>query len=532
MYCREGWRVELKLARETLRFERLVATDEEQVAIEGEATLPGSMRDAVTVLSVQAQAHLENVQAGMGEGTVRGRVCFQVLYTQGDLTRVRALETTCDFEHRLSLENVTPSMRLSVGASVQETEGSAASGRMTLRALLGIQTEAFETVETELITGASLVRDEPAAVGIPGMLGAEESGAFETEESIGGLQTRTQTVTFCCHEELGEDKTLVREEFDLPSKLEVGDVLSATGTAAVNDFTGGAGRVGVLGTIEVRVLHRPQEAGNPLVVTTHELPFELSMEAELPDGAQPQAVAEVMDVMADSVSTDKRRTLRVEAEVRVRLSVCKQRDAVLLEDLYSLTGLELEPVRESFDVHTFEEAADVRESTRVQVSLPKDAPPIDTVLATFVQPTVTGVSPSGRRLDAEGVMGVTLMYLPVDSDIPYAVRSREPFTMTFPVEAAEEVIAQAYAIESSAGPTTSDRAEVRCVIGLRTMHHGIRRLTGITDVEKRPPARQEHGFVLVWPASGETRWQTARRLRVAEESLRPAGKGALLAFRK
>ena len=78
MYCREGWRVELKLARETLRFERLVATDEEQVAIEGEATLPGSMRDAVTVLSVQAQAHLENVQAGMGEGTVRGRVCFQV----------------------------------------------------------------------------------------------------------------------------------------------------------------------------------------------------------------------------------------------------------------------------------------------------------------------------------------------------------------------------------------------------------------------------------------------------------------------
>lgn len=73
MYCREGWRVELKLARETLRFERLVATDEEQVAIEGEATLPGSMRDAVTVLSVQAQAHLENVQAGMGEGTVRDR---------------------------------------------------------------------------------------------------------------------------------------------------------------------------------------------------------------------------------------------------------------------------------------------------------------------------------------------------------------------------------------------------------------------------------------------------------------------------
>lgn len=524
--------MELKLARETLRFERLVVKDEEQVAIEGEATLPGSMRDAVTVLSVQAQVHLNGAQAGMGEGVVRGRVCYQVLYTQGDLTRVRALETTCDFEHRLTLDGMTPSMRLSVAAFVQETEGTAASGRMTLRALLGIQTEAFETVETELVTGASLGEDESAVMGIPGMLSAEQPSNQESENDIGGLQTRTQTVTFCCHEELGEDKTLVREEFDLPSKLEVGDVLSATGTAAVNDFTGGAGKLGVLGTIEVRVLHRPQEPGNPLVVTTHELPFELSIEAELPDGAQPHATAEVVDVMADSISTDKRRTLRVEAEVRVSLSLCMQHEAVLLEDLYSLTGPELEPVRESFDVHTFEEASDVRESTRLQVSMPKDAPPIDTVLATFLQPTVTGLTPAGRRLDAEGVMGVTLMYLPVDSDIPYAVHTREPFTMTFPVEVVDGASAQAYAIESSPGPTTSDRAEVRCVIGLHVMQHGIRRVTGITDVEKKPPVKQEHGFVLVWPASGETRWQTARRLRVAEESLLPAGKGALLAFRK
>ncbi len=58
--------MELKLSRETLRFERLIAAQEEQVGVEGEATLPGSMRDAVTVLNVQAQAHLESVQAGEG----------------------------------------------------------------------------------------------------------------------------------------------------------------------------------------------------------------------------------------------------------------------------------------------------------------------------------------------------------------------------------------------------------------------------------------------------------------------------------
>lgn len=248
----------MELTRETMRFEQLVTRGEEQVSIEGEATLPGSMRDAVTVLAVQAQAHLTGAQAGQGEAGVRGRVCFQVLYTQGDLTRIRALETSCEFDHAIPMEGVTPTMRLSARASVQETEGSASSGRMSLRALLGVEIEAFETTERDLVVSA-----------------ADPDGEM-------GLQTLAQTVPYCSTQTLGEGKTLVREEFDLPAKLEVGDVLCATATATVGELSGGNGKVGVSGVVEVRVLHRPLEAGRPLAVTTHELPYELTIDAQLP----------------------------------------------------------------------------------------------------------------------------------------------------------------------------------------------------------------------------------------------------------
>ena len=497
--------MELQLTREAVRFERLVTRSEEQVAIEGEAALPGSMRDAVTVLSVQAQAHIQQVQVGSNEAALRGKVCFQVLYTQGDLTRVRALETTCDFTHSLRMDGVTPQMRLEVQACVQETEGAANSGRMTLRALLGVNAEAFETLERTLITG---VQDAPQ------------------------LCTRMQTVTVCESQEVASEKTLVRDEFDLPAKLGVGDVLTATGTATAGELTGGNGRVGISGVIEVRVLHQPQEAGHAMVVTAHELPYELTLAAQIPEDAQVRIGVEVTDVMADSIAGEKARTLRLEAEVSVRLMICRKREIQLLEDLYSLSGPALEPVAQTFDVHAFEERADVRESLRLQVTLPKDAPPIDTMLATFVQPTLSTIAPAGRRLDAEGLMNVTLIYLPVDSDIPYAVRVREPFAMSFPVEATQAVTAQIYAIESSAGPTTSDRAEVRCVLGLTTVEHGIQHVKGVTEVNEGEEPRQEHGFVLVWPAEGESRWDTARRLRVAQEALRPAGGRALMAFRK
>lgn len=121
----------------------------------------------------------------------------------------------------------------------------------------------------------------------------------------------------------------------------------------------------------------------------------------------------------------------------MRLSCCVQEEKQLLEDLYSITGDELIPQTETFDIHQFEESADARESMRLQVALPKDAPPIGSVLTAFAQPTITAVEPAGKRLNAEGVMAVTLIYLPMDSDIPMAVRSREPFEMTFPMEAAD-----------------------------------------------------------------------------------------------
>ena len=506
--------MELELTRETIRFEQLVSRSAEQVTIEGEAVLPGSMRDAVTVLAVLARAHLTGASAGNGEALLRGRVNFRLLYTQGDLTRIRSLETGCSFEHRAMVAGATPQSRIQAAVCVQETEGIAGSGRVTLRALLGIEAEAFETVQRDWITGVS---------------GGEAEG----------VQTLEQTAVFCIGETLGEGSALVREEFELPAKSDAGDVLSVTATAGAPEISGGgadaqgkAARTGVSGVVLVRVLHRAKEPGRPLVTTTHELPYDTVIEAQLPEGAQLTARAEVTDVMADAAPADDGMTLRVEAEVRVVLSACTQQEKTLLADAYTLRGETLELKTQETDVHTFEEHRQAMESMRIQAQLPEDAPPVGTMLAAFAQPVLAGLAPAGRRLEAEGIMNLTLVYLPADSDVPFAVHTKEPFTMTFPVEAGEGVRAALYAVEAAPGAATSDRVEVRCVLMIRAVEHGVRRIRGVSEVTAQPAQKQEHGFVLVWPPEGETRWQTARRLRVAQESLRSVGKGALLAMRR
>ena len=496
----------MELTRDKLRFERFVACGRDRVTVEGEATLPGSMRDAVTVLSVQGRAYIADTQAGMGEAAVRGRIYFQVLYTQGDLTRIRTLETHCAFEHTARMEGVEPGMRVAASAYVIEAEGTAASGRMKLRAVLEVEAEVFEEEERELITDAA---------------------CWEM-----GLQTMKQTLKLLDQKTLSTGKALVREEYDLPERLGVGEVLFAAATAEVKEYSGGNGKIGVSGVAEIRVLHRPKENGEALVTTVHEAPFEIGIDALIPEGAQISAEAEVIDVMADSTESDKGRVLRVEAEVRVTLRCSRTEEKELLQDLYSTEGPVLEPVYEELSIHTAEERAEARESVRIQAALPTDAPPIGKMLAAFAQPLLTKATPAGRRLDAEGVMDITMIYLPADSDIPYTARTKEPFFMTFPVEMGEGASVHAHVIETGIGPSTSDRTELRCVLGLRARRQETKQIRAVADVMQTPEQKQEKGFVLVWPQEGESRWETARRLRVPQSSLRPAGKRALLAFRK
>lgn len=497
--------MDANMERETLHYERMGAAANEQVTIEGEAMLPGSMRDAVTVLSVQARVHMTGVQAATDRIAIRGRVGFSVLYTQGDLTRIRVIETTCDFTHSLTAIGAEPGMRAEAVACVRETNGVAGSGRLSLSAQLQVDAKAFETAERSVVTG---IRGEKT------------------------LCSREQTAELCACMPMGEEKALLREEFDLPDRLAVQDVLTATGTASITDITGTSGRVGVSGMVEVRVLHRPQKAGDALVMTTHEAPFEVTIPAQMDEGMQMSARAEVIDVMADSAAMDRQRTLRVEVEIDVRLYGQREEKHILLEDLYSTEGALLEPQTEEIDIYTAQENGGARESVRIQATLPSDAPPMETVLAAFANPVDVRFESAGRRMNAEGVMGLTLLYLPVDSDIPYAVRLREPFAMTFPIETGDNAQVTLEAIECGIGPATSDRVELRCVLYAQARTHSTKRLRIVTDVTEKPEEKRERGFVLVWPMPGETRWDTARRLRVPQESLRPAGAQALMAFIK
>ena len=125
-----------------LILDRIAAQVSAQAVVEGDAALPGSMRDAVTVLAVHAQAAVERVQAQTDQISVSGRVSFHVLYTQGDLTRIQVLEAGSDFTDQLAAAGVSAQMRATAAVQVIEASASASGGRLHLQAVVNLEAQA------------------------------------------------------------------------------------------------------------------------------------------------------------------------------------------------------------------------------------------------------------------------------------------------------------------------------------------------------------------------------------------------------
>ena len=144
------------IQKQELVLDQLAADVAAQAVVEGDAALPGSMRDAVTVLGVSAQAVIERAQAQADQISVSGQVSFHVLYTQGDLTRVQVLETGSDFSDVLAAAGVSADMHATAGAEVLEASASASGGRLHLRAVLSLRAQAMQETRVDAVTDIAM----------------------------------------------------------------------------------------------------------------------------------------------------------------------------------------------------------------------------------------------------------------------------------------------------------------------------------------------------------------------------------------
>lgn len=485
--------MDMRLEQREIRPEQPCGRCTAQFNVDGDVTLPGSLRETAHILHVSAMAVAESAEAMQDRASVAGRVVFRVLYTQGERKQPTSIEATADFNHLCDLPGALPRTEVFACVQVEHAEAAVQGGRMNLRAVVRLWARAMG--------------NEPLAV--------------ITQVDAPGVQQRTEQLRLRTTVGRGSADVLLREEFSLPAELAVQETLGAGAQAVFFDTAGGQGRIGLSGEVTIEAVHASSIPGKPIVVTRHSLPVSQSVEITGENGELLDGRIVVKDVaVASQDMGDGERTLR--AEVLLGLTAWAEREetAALLADAYTTEGEALQLHRRNAVMRTGARRMQAAESGKVTLMLPGDEKPLRTVLAAFAVPVMTGFTQQGSRLIAEGVMEATLLYLSEDGETPLSVRLEAPFRTAFAAEAAPEDIVTLQAANVEAVLITSDRAELRYI--LRAEVEGVQAapVTVIDDVTAIPAEPTETGIVLCYAQPGETLWEIARRYRLPEAELR------------
>ncbi len=485
--------MELRILRENVELERLVGSGKGQASVEGEITLPGGLREEAHVLQTGAMMVITGAEALSDRVAIEGKVVFHVLYTQGDPTKIAALEASTEFSHAVEVKDAAPRMIAQAGGQVEHAEASAYNGRLSLRSILALEARALSATPAAVVTG---MQDVP------------------------GLEGLSQTLTLQRTVGEGSAETLLRDEFDLPNALDIRETLYGTAQAMVQEVSGGEGKANVTGTVQLEVYHASNLPARPLVLTRHTLPFEQAVDLGGQRGDLLTGEVVVKDVAVLSQDGgDTGRILRAEVLLGVSASVDKKETATVWKDAYTTTGEALALTVKPLSYRVGNARYQTAESGKVMIMLPEGSPPARTMLAGFARPILTGWEQIGGRLNAEGLLEVTLLYMTDDSDVPVTVNQEEPFRVAFACEAEPADWLTLEAGNIDVATITSDRVEMKYI--LRLTVDGARRADAkiISDVKGQEAAIPTGGISLYFAQPGDTLWDIAKRYRVPRQQL-------------
>ena len=463
------------------------------LTVEGDVTLPGSLRETTDVLHASAMAVVENAETMQDRISVGGRVVFCVLYTQGGSSKVETIEATADFTHLCELPGAIPRAEVYAVAQVEHVTASVMGGRMTMRAIVRLCARAVATEMVEVLGGIS---------------------GEEVQQRSTQVKVRRTTAK-------GSGDVLLREEFSLPADLAIHDTLGAWARATFSDTAGGQGRIGISGEVIIEAVHASDMPGKPLVVTRHTVPVSQSVEISGEPGEMMDGRMTIKDVaVASQDMGDGERTLRAEVLLGLNAWMDQEENIEVLTDAYTTAGDNLRLNRSGLKMRTGDRRMHAAESGKASLMLPDGAKPMRTMLAAFTTPVMTAFNQQGNRLIAEGMLETTLLYLSSEGDAPTSVQVEAPFRTAFAANAEPEDIVVLSAANVEAVPVTSDRVELRYILHADVEGMQAEEVSVVTEAAAVPAAETTGYIVLYFIQPGESAWDIARRYRIAESELR------------
>ena len=496
----------LEVTRQEFEVENLIGTRDSQVLLRAEALVPGAGREAIEPLLSDANLFIDTADLQTDRVVLDGTATCQAVYRQGGETTLRALTAQAKLNHVLEIPGAEPGMFTRVWATVEHVEAKYENGHMIFLVTCTLRAQALRLLP---VSGIQSVTGQP------------------------GLETAYSTLNSVKLAAESSEMALLRDAVSLPVALDARATLMDWATAEVDDVSPDLGGVRVKGRVLVETLVSGGAPGRPAAVIR--VPMALDQLVELPEWLTGDVSAEVdvrgvrsqIALAQDSDSP----SLNCEVELRVRVLANTTDRPEVLTDIYATQGNALEVETRSIDLCTGVARARLTEAVRGTVPVAEGAPRVGQVIAVQARPVIGGWQGGEGVGRVEGILEVSVLYVPVDGGQPASVDAELPFAADVPVALDESSGLAVQTLAAEAGALMGDRLDVKVQLGIacETRQRLTERI--VTQVEPGAPLRRPSGIVIVWPGEGEDAWSIARRYAIPSAQAADAQPGKALVLK-
>ena len=478
----------LEIDRHSVEVEELIGFRASQVLVRAEALVPGAGREAIEPLLADASLFLTETDLQADRMVVEGTVRCQAVYRQGEEATLRALTAQTTLNHVIDIPGTEAGMLARVRGEVEHVDVRYENGHMIFQITCGLRAQALRLAQQKLI---------------------------EAVEGMPGLETAMRAFTSVRMAAESSEMALLEERVALPAALDARVPLMDWATVEVEETEPDLGGVRVKGRVLAETLVSSGAEGRPAVLVRY--PLALDQLVELPEWLTGDVT---VDTSVRSVEThiepgdDGEAALVCEVALRVCAFANASESAEALTDIYATQGSALAVERLRLDYCAAANHVRVNDTVRGTVLIGENAPGVGTVIASQVHPSIGEWRDENDHGRIEGVLEVTVLYMPGGSDFPASAQAELPFSLSVPIALNEESMIEISVLSVEANALMSDRLEMKIHLGIACETRRREILDAVVGVEAGETLERRPGIVVCWPREGDTQWVLGKRYAV------------------
>ena len=379
----------LKLGNNIVKINRMLQEDNNQNMIESDIIVPDVKPDVVSILHADGEVKLNSKETYKDAIVLRGTICFKILYMSDDPSRlVCSSEHTVNFDQTVDIPGIDSNMICYLTCRSEYVECNIINGRkLNVKAVLKIDSKVIEPIEVAVISDIGGSNDVQV-----------QNQSFESYNEI----------------EYDDVEAGVIGEVDIPiGKPAIKEILRTDAYIKEKELKITSGKAIAKGILQVSSLYVPDMEETPVDCVISEVPFSEVLDIpQIIDGADITFNADVRNVSVLVKEDDDGDTRVLEYEVGLNfkpIAVKKQTFEVVSDAYAMLSKLEIE--RNPIKVTTLVAEGKAQLTLKDSIQLSFEMPPARQVYNILCREVVTGVNIEDDRVNVEGVVELTIIYM-------------------------------------------------------------------------------------------------------------------------